>query len=74
MTIAEQIQAIETGAVLAPIISASAVVILYHYLGAEYLGAEETKMWNKIRRVILLGGDNFVRRKTEFALTNTASK
>ena len=70
----EQITAVETGAVLAPIISASAVVILYHYLGAEYLGAEETKVWNKIRRVLLLGGDNFVRRKTEFALTNTAKK
>ena len=70
----DTITSVEAGKVLAPIISGISVVVLYHYLGSEYLGADETKIWNKIRRVVLLGGDNFVRKKTEFALTNKAKK
>jgi len=57
-----------------PIASAIAAVVLYHYLGREYLGADENKYWNAARRRLLAGGDSYVRKKTNFALTNTASQ
>lgn len=61
------------GQVLAPIISAIVVTLLYHYLGREYLGAEENKYWNSIRVSLLSAGDSTVRQETGFALTNSAS-
>jgi len=66
------LSSIELGAVLAPAISAVGVVLLYHYLGREYLGADENAAWNKLRRTVLGGLDDLVRTKTPFALTNRA--
>lgn len=63
---------IELGAILAPAISAVGVLILYHYIGREYLGAEENAYWNAFRRALLSAGDSTVRQKTDFALTNAA--
>lgn len=60
------------GEVLAPIISAAVVIVLYHYLGSEYLGPEEAAYWNSFRRTVLSAGDSTVRKKTNFALTNPA--
>lgn len=60
------------GQLLAPVASGLAVVVLYHYLGAEYLGAEENKYWNALRKVVLSSGDSIVRQKTNFAVTNPA--
>ena len=66
------ISSIELGAVLAPGISAVGVLILYHYLGREYLGADENVYWNRFRRAVLGGLDELVRSRTSFALTNMA--
>ena len=63
---------IELGAVLAPAISAVGVLILYHYIGREYLGADENIYWNQFRRVFLGGLDGIVKQKTPFTLTNRA--
>ena len=63
---------IEIGAVIAPIISALGVTLLYHYLGRDYLGADENKIWNEGRRKFLGGFDQYVRDNSTFALTNTA--
>jgi len=60
------------GQVLAPIVSGIVVVILYHYIGRRWLGADENRLWNRLRRTVLGSGDSFVRKKTDFALTNTA--
>lgn len=60
------------GAILAPLVSISVVTLLYHYIGREYLGADENKYWNALRRGILGNFDSFVRKKTSFALTNGA--
>ena len=61
---------IQLGAVVAPIVSAVVVTILYHYLGKEYLGADENELWNKLRCGVLAPLDSTVRKKTSFALTN----
>lgn len=61
---------VQLGAVLAPLVSAFVVTILYHYLGKEYLGADENEFWNKLRRGVLAPLDDTVRKKTSFALTN----
>jgi hypothetical protein len=66
------IEGIALGQVLAPIVSAIVVVILYHYVGKRWLGAEENKYWNAFRRTLLSAGDSTVRKKTKFALTNHA--
>lgn len=60
------------GQVLAPIVSALVVIVLYHYIGKEYLGADENAYWNAFRRALLSAGDSTVRQKTDFALTNAA--
>lgn len=65
-------ETIVLGQVLAPIVSALVVFILYHYIGREYLGAEENAIWNNVRRTLLSAGDSTVRKKTDFALTNSA--
>lgn len=62
------------GQVLAPIVAGVAVTILYHYVGREWLGADENELWNSLRRAVLGAGDSFVRKKTNFALTNSAHK
>ena len=64
---------IQLGAVVAPIVSAVVVTILYHYLGREYLGADENEIWNRARRTILGGFDQYVRKNSTFALTNSVS-
>jgi hypothetical protein len=61
------------GQVLAPLVSGLLVIILYHYLGKEYLGADENKYWNALRVTLLSAGDSTVRKKTGFALTNPAT-
>lgn len=61
---------IEFGAILAPLVSAVVVTILYHYLGREYLGADENAIWNRGRRTILGSFDKYVRDNSTFALTN----
>lgn len=66
------LETITAGQVLAPIVSALVVVVLYHYLGREYLGAEENEYWNALRTTVLSAGDSTVRQKTSFALTNGA--
>lgn len=66
------LETLTAGQVLAPIVSALVVVVLYHYLGREYLGAEENEYWNAFRRTLLTAGDSTVRQKTNFALTNGA--
>lgn len=64
---------IELGAILAPLVSAVVVTLLYHYLGKEYLGADENRAWNQIRRTVLGGFDQCVRENSTFALTNGVS-
>lgn len=66
------IPSIQPEAVLASAISSVAVVVLYHYLGRDYLGAEENKYWNALRRTVLAGADPYVRKNSPFALTNRA--
>ena len=66
------IDKIQLGAILAPIISAAVVTILYHYIGKEYLGANENKIWNRGRRAVLGTLNQYVENKTQFTLTNTA--
>jgi len=66
------VYSINLGAVLAPAISLVAVLILYHYVGSEYLGADENEHWNRLRRAVLGGFDGLVREHTDFALTNRA--
>jgi hypothetical protein len=68
------LETITLGHVLAPIISASTVVLLYHYLGRDYLGAAENEYWNTLRIGLLSTGDSTIRQKTNFALTNAATK
>jgi hypothetical protein len=68
------ISSIELGAVLAPVVSAVVVTLLYHYLGKQYLGADENAIWNRARRVVLGGFDQYVRKNSTFALTNKAKK
>ena len=65
---------IELGAVLAPLLSAFGVVVLYHYLGRDYLGADENKLWNNFRRGLLLSLNDLVQRETPFKLTNNAKE
>jgi len=60
-------------AILAAVVSALAVTVLYHYLGREYLGAAENPYWNTLRVTLLSAGDSTIRQKTGFALTNTIS-
>lgn len=62
----------ELGAFLAPAISAVVVTLLYHYLGREYLGADENGIWNRFRRTVLAGFDPLVQENTDFILTNHA--
>lgn len=66
------LSSIQPEAVLASAISAVGVTILYHYLGREYLGADENKYWNALRRAALGGFDQYVRNNSTFALTNRA--
>ena len=66
------ISSITPEAVLASAISTVCVIVLYHYLGREYLGAEENKYWNALRRTLLAGFDPYVRKNSAFALTNRA--
>lgn len=66
------IETITVGQVLAPVVAALTVTILYHYLGREYLGADENRVWNKLRVSLLSAGDSTVRQRTGFALTNDA--
>jgi len=66
------LETLTIGQVLAPIIAGLAALVLYHYLGREYLGADENKYWNALRVTLLSAGDSTVRQKTGFALTNTA--
>lgn len=65
-------ETIVLGQVLAPVVSALVVVILYHYIGRDYLGAEENEYWNAFRVSLLSAGDSTVRKRTNFALTNEA--
>ena len=67
-----QLASLSAGQILAPIISALAVVVLYHYIGREYLGADENGYWNAFRIWLLSSGDSTVHKKTSFALTNPA--
>jgi hypothetical protein len=67
-------ESIVLGEVLAPIVSAVVVVVLYHYIGREYLGADENRYWNALRRTVLKSGDNYVRENTDFGLTNSVSQ
>lgn len=66
------IETLTVGQLLAPVIASLSTVLLYHYLGREYLGADENRVWNKIRKTLLSAGDSTVRQKTGFALTNDA--
>lgn len=66
------ISSIEPAAVLASAISAVGVTILYHYIGRDYLGADENEYWNRFRRALLGGFDQYVRDNSAFALTNRA--
>ena len=68
------VETLTIGQVLAPIISVIVATLLYHYLGREYLGADENKYWNALRVTLLNAGDSTVRQKTGFALTNTVSE
>ena len=67
------LESIALGQILTPLIAAVAVIILYHYIGRDYLGAAENPHWNKLRIFLLSSGDSTVRKKTNFALTNAAS-
>lgn len=66
------ISSIELGAVLAPLISAVGVTLLYHYIGRDYLGAAENEYWNAFRRSFLGTFDQYVRDNSKFSLTNSA--
>ena len=55
---------LELGALLAPTISAIAVVVLYQYVGSDYLGANENEYWNNFRRGLLLSLNGLVKRET----------
>jgi len=66
------LETLTLGQVLAPIISGLVAVALYHYIGRDYLGADENKYWNMLRTKVLSSGDGYIRRKTNFALTNPA--
>jgi len=66
------LETLTLGQVLAPIISGLVAVALYHYIGRDYLGAEENTIWNNFRKTLLSAGDSTVRKKTDFALTNAA--
>lgn len=68
------VETLTLGQVLAPIVSSAVVILLYHYIGREYLGAEENKYWNALRVKLLSTGDSTIRQKTNFALTNSASE
>ena len=65
-------ETIVLGQVLAPIIAGLVVIVLYHYLGKEYLGGDENNFWNNFRITLLSAGDSTVRKETDFALTNAA--
>lgn len=65
-------ESIALGQLLAPVASGLAVVVLYHYLGAEYLGAEENKYWNELRRKLLTSSSSQIREETSFAVTTPA--
>ena len=65
-------ETIVLGQILAPIVASLAAIVLYHYIGSEYLGAEENEYWNAFRVGLLSSGDSTIRRKTDFALTNSA--
>lgn len=67
------LEGIVVGEILAPVVSAILVVILYHYIGSRYLGGAENAVWNGLRIVLLSSGDSWVRTKTKFALTNAAN-
>lgn len=67
------LETIALGQVLAPVVALLTATILYHYIGREYLGAEENIYWNRLRIFLLSTGDSTVRKKTNFALTNPAS-
>jgi len=58
------IEIIEAGAVLAPLLSAIGVVVLYHYIGRDHLGADENEYWNNFRRGLLLSLNGLVKRET----------
>lgn len=60
--------------ILAPIVSGISVIALYHYLGSEYLGADENPFWNTLRVILLSTGDSTVRAKLGVALTNSAKE
>lgn len=66
------IETLTLGQVLAPIISGLTALILYHYIGSDYLGAAENEYWNSLRVFLLSSGDSTIRKKTDFALTNPA--
>jgi len=68
------LETITIGQVAAPLISTVAAILLYHYLGREYLGAEENKYWNSARRTIITTANPIVEKKTPFTLTNSPSK
>ena len=65
-------ESITVGSVLAVVISSLTVIILYHYIRREYLGADENAYWNAFRVQVLSTGDSTVRQKTDFILTNSA--
>lgn len=52
--------------VVAGAIALLVAIGLYHYLGSEYLGAEETEFWNNIRRTVLVPTHNLVVDNTEY--------
>lgn len=66
-------ESIVLGQILAPLIAGLVALILYEYIGREYLGAAENEYWNKLRIGLLSAGDSKIRKKTDFALTNTAT-
>jgi len=65
-------ETIVLGQILGQILASLAVIILYHYIGSEYLGADENAYWNAFRVQVLNAGDSTVRQKTDFILTNSA--
>lgn len=67
------IDTIPVGQVAAPVISFIFAVLLYHYIGRDYLGADEAAYWTAGRQVVLSQLDTVVRERTPFMLTNGAS-
>jgi len=67
------ISSIELGPILAPLVSAVGVTLLYHYIGRDYLGAAENEYWNKFRRVVLGSFDQYVRDNSTFSLVRSSS-